>query len=77
MNQMPDISDDERSRMERACAFRDQYRRERVMREAGEIVREAFSSATSPGTLRMRESPYYREPLQLDGFLSALKELFP
>lgn len=59
-----------------ACEFRDQFRRDPVAREASQIVREAFSSPVAPGTLRLRESPYYRDSLQLDGFLAALNDLF-
>jgi hypothetical protein len=45
--------------------------------EARSIVDGYFSSLTSPGMLRLRESPYCRPELQLADFLSALQELFP
>lgn len=59
-----------------ACELRDEFRSHPAMHEAEEIVTEAFSSTTSLGTLRMRESPYYRPALQLGEFLAALNELF-
>ena len=45
--------------------------------EAVTIVDRHFSSPTSEGMIRMRESPYCRSDLQLDDFLSALRALFP
>ena len=47
-----------------------------TLAEAAEIVKVHFSTRTSQGALRMRESQYYRETLQLDECLVALKELF-
>ncbi len=40
--------------------------------EATKIVQQYFSSQTSGGMLRLRESPYWRPALQVDDFLSAL-----
>jgi hypothetical protein len=45
--------------------------------EAGEIVGQDFSTQTSKGILRMRESPYFRTTLQIDRFLDAINNLFP
>lgn len=59
-----------------ACALRDRYRNNPRVREAGCIVKDYFVSKDSPGSLRLRESPYYRKELQLDDFLSALRQLF-
>ncbi len=44
--------------------------------EAGSIVRGHFAARTSKGVIRMRESPYYRQELQLDKFLTAINSLF-
>jgi len=44
--------------------------------EAGCLVSEHFSALDRLGMIRLRESPYYRRELQLDEFMSALKELF-
>ncbi len=53
------------------------YRQTPVFEEASRIVDRYFSTLTSDGMLRMRESPYCRPELQLDDFVSALGELFP
>lgn len=45
--------------------------------EAARIVDQSFASLTSIGMLRLRESPYARPELDLEGFISALSELFP
>jgi hypothetical protein len=45
--------------------------------EAGQLVSKHFSALDRLGMLRLRESPYYRPELQLDEFMSALRELFP
>lgn len=60
-----------------ALEFRDQYASEPYIEEAGNLVSKYFASLESLGVLRLKESPYYRPELQLDEFLSALKELFP
>lgn len=44
--------------------------------EASRLVEEFFSTPTSKGILRMKESPYYRPEFQLDEFRSSLSELF-
>ncbi len=45
--------------------------------EATRIVEQYFSSQTSGGALRLRESPYWLPEMKIDQFLSALRELFP
>ncbi|MCX6091052.1 MAG: hypothetical protein NTX88_11915 [Candidatus Atribacteria bacterium] len=60
-----------------AIEFRDQYREEPYILEAGHLISKHFAAPESLGVLRLRESPYYRPELQLDEFISALKELFP
>ena len=60
-----------------ALELRDQNKDNPYMQEAGGIVQEYFTSLKSPGIIRLRESPYYRPELQLNDFISILRELFP
>ncbi len=53
------------------------YRAQPYVIEAGRLVSEYFSHLDQRGVVRLQESPYYRPKLQLDAFISALKELFP
>jgi hypothetical protein len=59
------------------AAFRKGLGDESHVREAGAIVEEYFSAMNKVGIIRMRESRYYRPGLQLDEFMSILKEAFP
>jgi hypothetical protein len=45
--------------------------------EAGGLVLKHFSALDRLGMIRLRESHYYKPDLQLDDFMSAMKELFP
>lgn len=59
--------------------LRDRYRATSVAGEAGRIVEELFSSADTPGSLRLREHPNF-PPIALaerEGFMGILAELFP
>ncbi|MCX5991397.1 MAG: hypothetical protein NTZ04_03580 [Chloroflexi bacterium] len=60
-----------------ALELRHQYGDDPYIMEAGRLVLKHFSALDHPGMIRLRESPYYRPGLQLDEFMSALKELFP
>jgi hypothetical protein len=60
-----------------ARAIRDQNAKEPYIAEAGNLVSKYFSELNRIGMIRLRESPYYRPELQIDEFMSALKELFP
>jgi len=60
-----------------ALGFRDQQGDDPHIMEAGRLVSKHFSALDRLGMLRLRESHYYRPELQLDEFMSALKELFP
>lgn len=60
-----------------ALGFRDQQGDDPYIMEAGRLVSKHFSALDRLGMLRLRESHYYRPELQLDEFMSALKELFP
>ncbi len=60
-----------------ALELSDRYRDHPAVVEAGQLVFEHFAALDRPGMIRLRESPYYRPELQLDEFMSALKELFP
>ena len=61
----------------KAIRFRDQYADEPYVMKAGSLVSRYFSALERPGMIRLRESPYYRAGLQLDEFISALREVFP
>jgi hypothetical protein len=60
-----------------ALAIRDQNADEPAILEAGHLVSKYFSELNQVGMIRLRESPYYQPELQIEEFLSALKELFP
>jgi hypothetical protein len=60
-----------------ALGLRDRYADEPYVIEAGLLVLEYFSALDRLGMIRLRESPYYRNELELDGFISSLQELFP
>jgi len=60
-----------------ALEMRDEHNGEPVVEEAGRLVSKYFSTLDRLGMIRMRESPYYKTQLQLEGFMSALQELFP
>jgi len=60
-----------------ALELHDQQGDEPYVLEAGRLVSKHFSALDRLGMIRLRESPYYRPELQLDEFMSALKELFP
>ncbi len=62
---------------EQAIEFRDKYADEPYVIEAGKLVLEYFSDLDRMGMIRLRESPYFRQELQIDEFMSALRELFP
>ncbi|MGD0238153.1 MAG: hypothetical protein ABSC55_26930 [Syntrophorhabdales bacterium] len=61
----------------RAIEIRDQKGDDPYVVEAGRLVSAYFSHVNSLGMIRLRESGYYRAELQLDEFISALKDLFP
>ena len=48
-----------------------------VVREAGRIVAEFFSSSTALGMLRIREHPLYSDDMDIEEVLRLLAELFP
>jgi hypothetical protein len=62
---------------DQAFGFRDRYGDEPYVIEAGRLVSEYFSALNRLGMIRLRESPYYRNELELDEFMSSLQELFP
>jgi len=65
------------SEWKQALRFRDRYRNDSRVVEAGQLVVKFFSALDKPGMIRLRESSYYRPELQLDEFMSAMQELFP
>lgn len=50
---------------------------ETVLTECGRIIGEQLAGMDTLGTLRLRESAYFRPDFNVTGFLAALKELFP
>ena len=60
-----------------ALELRDQWGEEPYIMEAGHLVSKHFSVLDSLGMIRLKESLYYRPELQLEEFMSAMKELFP
>lgn len=60
-----------------ALELRDQRGDEPYIMEAGHLVSKHFSALDSLGMIRLKESRYYRPELQLEEFMSAMKELFP
>lgn len=57
-------------------AMGDANRDEAVSVECGRIVASLFGGQDSPGTLRLRESAYYRPGFDTGAFPAALRELF-
>jgi hypothetical protein len=57
--------------------LRDAHSKNPYAIEASRIVSDHFSGTTVLGIIRLKENHYYRPELQLDEFMSALKELFP
>jgi hypothetical protein len=60
-----------------ALKLRDQQGHQPYALEAGRLVSEHFSTLDRLGMIRLRESPYYKPELQLNEFMSAMRELFP
>jgi hypothetical protein len=60
-----------------ALQLRDQHGSHPCVMEAGRLVSEHFPTLDRLGMIRLRESSYYQPELQLDEFMSALRELFP
>lgn len=57
--------------------LRDEFEDHPSVIDARKLVYEYFSSANRLGVIRLMESPYWRSELELDGFMSALQEIFP
>ena len=57
--------------------MRNAHKGETVLIECGRIIGEQLAGMDSLGTLRLRESTYFRPDFNVAGFLAALKELFP
>lgn len=62
---------------EEALDLRERYCADDSVIEAGELMREYFSTSASLGIIRLKESPYFSPQLQLLDCISALLELFP
>ena len=60
-----------------AQIFRDQFRENSFVKEAGLLVSKYFSALEGPGMIRLRENKYYQPELRLADFMSILQELFP
>jgi hypothetical protein len=59
-----------------AVKWSEQRQSETTVQECCRIVQDSFSTLTSKGMLRMKESPYCRPELQLQEFISALADVF-
>jgi hypothetical protein len=59
-----------------AIALWNRYKKNPEVTEAGRIVSDLFSSLSSEGIIRLKESPYYRDEFPLKTFIQTLKELF-
>ena len=59
-----------------ALTLRDRLHSLPYVIEAGQIVSNYFLSLDQLGMIRLRESPYYHSGLQLDEFMSSLKDLY-
>jgi hypothetical protein len=62
---------------EQALEFRDQYSKDEMTIEAGNLIHQYFSDRNRMGIVRLKEGGYYRDDFQLDNFISSLQELFP
>jgi hypothetical protein len=60
-----------------ALKLRDQFKDHPFVIEAARIVDQYFSTPTSRGVLRLKESPYYRREMQVDDFIGTMSELLP
>ncbi len=60
-----------------ALGLRDKHSKQPYVIEAGQLVTDHFSVIDRMGMIRLRESPYYHAGLELDEFMSALREMFP
>jgi len=65
------------SEWKQAEDLRDRFKAEETVSEASHIVSEHFSTAENLGIIRLKESRYFRPELQLSGFISNLRQLFP
>jgi len=61
---------------DKALDLQNQYKDDRYLQKAGDLVSRYFSALDGLGMIRLRESHYYRSDLQLVDFMSALNELF-
>ena len=59
-----------------ALALRDQFQRHASVIEAGQIARAYFNQPDQMGSIRLRESRYYRDDFKLTDFTNALLEMF-
>lgn len=62
---------------EKNLNFREEFRDEEKVIEARSYVSKYFSDVDKMGIIRIKESPYFRDALQIDKFISAMKEIFP
>ena len=61
----------------RALELRKLHQASEQIKEAGRIVDQYFATLNRQGMVRMRESPYCLDRLQLEEFCGAILELFP
>ena len=59
-----------------ALKLREIHTEDPIASEAGRLVSEYFSDIEQLGMIRLRESKYFRSELQVEDFMSVLKDLF-
>ncbi len=59
-----------------ALKLREIHKEHPISLEAGRLVTEFFSDIEQLGMIRLQESTYFRPELQIEDFMSVLKELF-
>jgi hypothetical protein len=59
-----------------SLSLRTRHRADAILIESSHIVGELFSGMDTMGTIRLRESAYFRQDFRVTEFLDALKELF-
>jgi len=60
-----------------ALELRDRFRADPYVFRACQLVSDYFSRSGAIGIIRLKESAYFQPGLQVEDFLSALRELFP
>lgn len=65
-----------RKEWDECLSLRARYQTDAILVECGRIVGDLFTGVDSLGTIRLRESAYFRPEFQVSDFLGVLKDLF-